>query len=596
MKERKMKLIERLLYSSSPLSIEKLVNEFSVSERTIKYDISAIRKEIKEFDVELLNKKGTGYYFSPDAKPKLIKYFELSDSEDTLIKDQRNLLIYTLFLENPASLSSVASKLYFDTSTIKRYVDEILINQKDISLKLTNNHFEILGTEYAIRNFYTNLIIEQMSETVGSDLDIRLIEAYPNYEEEVNLKWFQRVKQMTRSQLKESNIWISKDSFEYLVVYLFVLHYRKNKVGKQSFKFNDSKISVNQEYFFANELLSNIFWGEFPEPEIKYLIKIMLENDIFSDSQLEEKIENKLSKVIKEMANKVNEALRIDEEDFSKDLRPHLKQIIRKNELGIEIEKNPLFYQIKQKYKKHYQLAQKIYTLFCKAFEIPYSDDEASLIAIYLYKNSINEDEKIYKAYLVCGSGRGFSKLLEQRLSNIFPNIVVLETLSSFYLLKRQNINDADLIISTIDLPDLSVPVVKVSSFLGRRDIQLINQILEYGTTTHSLSLSTDVIDVYETGYEDLEEINNISFNKDQATIFTNIFLEFYNMLVNLPEKYEINQDKLLGVSIHLIIALPRYFDSENIVEDQSLVDEVMVRVPKPHTFKHLNKMKCLKV
>jgi len=579
MTERQKEVVRKLLYSSSPLSLENLISTFSVSERTIKYDISAIRKEIEEIDTELLNKKGSGYYFSPDAKPKLIEYFGLYDTEETLIKDQRNLLIYTLFLESPTLLSSAANKLYFDTSTIKRYIDEIAIDQKDVSLQLKNNQFEIIGSEYEVRNFYTELIINQIMETTGSDLDVRLIEAFPNYEEEINLEWFQRVKQTTKSQLKENNIWISKDSFEYLVIYLFVLHYRNNIEENEKVKLNDSKISLKKEYRFANELLNNIFWGKFPGQETQFLIKVMLENDIFSDGQLKDTIEEELTTVINTMTNKISEfddSLTIDEENFKKDLRPHLKQIIRKHELGITFENNPLFYQIKQKYKDHYQVAQKIYNIFCEVFEIPYSDDEASLITIYLYKNTVYKDKKIYKAYLVCGSGRGFSKLLEQRLSNIFPNIFVLETLSSFYLLKKQNINEVDLIISTIDLPKLSVPAVKVSSFLGRKDIQLINQILEYGTTTHSISLSTDITEAYETNYKVLEKINkNKTLNKEQAIIFSNIFLDFYNMLVNLPEEYLMNQDKLLGISIHLVIALPRYFDSESVVEDQNLVDEV---------------------
>jgi transcriptional regulatory protein LevR len=238
------------------------------------------------------------------------------------------------------------------------------------------------------------------------------------------------------------------------------------------------------------------------------------------------------------------------------------------------LAQDPLFHQIKQKYNWHYKIAQKLYKIFCEEFDIPYSNEEASWVAIYLYKNTINEEEKTYKAYLICGTGRGFSKLLEQRLANIFPNIVVLETLSSFYLLKKQNLNEADIIISTIELPDLPVPVVKVSSFLGRRDIQLINQILEYGTTVESLSFSTGDFEIgYKIGDGEKEDT---SLNQEHANIFANIFLELYNVLVNLPEEYEINQDKLLGMTIHMIIALPRYFASEEIEQDEELVKEVI--------------------
>src|SRR5690625_3638968 len=125
MTERQLEIIKKILYSSSPFSIKNLMQTFFVSERTIKYDISDIRKKLKEIDVKLLNKKGFGYYFLPETKAKLIEHFALSDPEDTLIKDQTNLLMYTLFQENPASLTSISEKLFFDVSTIKRYIEEI---------------------------------------------------------------------------------------------------------------------------------------------------------------------------------------------------------------------------------------------------------------------------------------------------------------------------------------------------------------------------------------------------------------------------------------------------------------------------------------
>lgn len=92
MKERQIELIKNILYSSSPLSIEELIDNFSVSERAIKYDIADIRDELNRINVELINKKGLGYYFSPDAKPTLIDYFALSDYENTLKNDQTDML------------------------------------------------------------------------------------------------------------------------------------------------------------------------------------------------------------------------------------------------------------------------------------------------------------------------------------------------------------------------------------------------------------------------------------------------------------------------------------------------------------------------
>src|SRR5699024_916006 len=140
------------------------------------------------------------------------------------------------------------------------------------------------------------------------------------------------------------------------------------------------------------------------------------------------------------------------------------------------------------------------------------------------------------------------------------PNIIILERLSSLHLLKKQDISKADLIISTIDLPDKGVPVVKISSFLGRRDIQLINQVLDYGTASTDLSIiRDDSSDLSNNSFEQLLDQGKLtSLNKEHAVTFSNIILDLYSTMVNLPDIYDINQEKLLGISIHLIIALPR--------------------------------------
>src|SRR5699024_3976574 len=131
---------------------------------------------------------------------------------------------------------------------------------------------------------------------------------------------------------------------------------------------NDSLFVTIDEHHFANELLANLFWGKYGDLEVRFLVKIMLENDIFSDGNLNNNIESKLTSVISKMIaylDENEETLKIDGDNLAEDLRPHLKQIVRKHRLGIDFERNPLFYQIKQKYNEHYKIAQKIYKLFC---------------------------------------------------------------------------------------------------------------------------------------------------------------------------------------------------------------------------------------
>lgn len=591
LKERHIQLLKFLLYSSTPKPIDSLMDKWSVSERTIKYDLSTIRKELKTIDIKLLNKKGKGYYFSPEDKPKLVKYYSLPVLDTTKETVQNDIILYTLFVSNPATLTDLSNELFYDESSIRRFIEEIEISNNLIHLSILDNLIvQLDGPEIEIRKLYVEIIQEKLKAITGIELSARLKRVFPIYADRFETKWIKKSEETVQKVIQDKRIWISEKSFEYLLLFIYISYLRRNINFECHDTTNSSHVMIEKfkgEYNFARDLLKQLYWGKVQEGEILYLVQIMIENNIFSDGLLDENTEEKLSQTIGQMMEllaKQYPSFEFHRDDLVRDLRPHLRQIIRKTKIGGTFQPNPLFYQVKQKYNKHYQIAQTIYYKFSTIFNIEYSDNEASLIAIYLYKNTIYEEDKQYSAYLVCGTGRGFSKLLETRIGNIFPNITILERLSSFHLLNKHKVSNADLIISTIELPEQLIPVVKISSFLGRKDIQLINQVLDYGTSSPSLLIDrTDQNHpISLIGKEHDLKDHEISINQENASVFSNILLDLYTFMVDLPEEYNINQEKLLGISIHLTIALPRYFDTENNLEDDEIIDEVLA-IEKKH-------------
>lgn len=673
MQERQLAILTSLLYSSTPRSTEALMAEWSVSERTIKYDLSQLRAALKVHGIKLLNKKGIGYYFSPADKPKLIDAYSLADLENTQEQIQSNVLLYTLFVKSPALLTDVAERLFFDVSTIKRYVGDIELEQTAIDAGIVlqlidGTKFSVLGPELPLRKFYVSLFQHELKTVQSIELKFRLQQAFPLYEEVFDTDWFTKAEEQLKVTISKHSLWISEWSFEYLTLYLYVMYLRQarlkrplsseqswsrlgdlsglgkisgsqvnassggrnvsgglsdasagvNKEGHSTDSLSEAKLdnldesasqdettdsaelsqswslagdvmteSFKGERAFAEDVLKQLYWGKVAVGEVAHLVQVMLEQNIFSEQALDASGEARLKQVISSMlaALAVNYPEHsFDQASLTSDLTPHLKQIIRKKQLGGHLTPNPLFHQVKQKYRQHYQMAQLIYRLFSKAYGIDYSDNEASLLAIYLYKNSQDLEQKTYTAYLVCGTGRGFSKLLETRLHNIFPNVEVMESLSSYHLLKQSNLAKVDLIISTISLPESDIPVVKISSFLGRKDIQSINQVLEYGTTASDLPFASEEIPVLNPSptYQTTLTGQESPLLKENALTFSNILLDLYSTMVSLPDGYQINQEKLLGISIHLIIALPRYFEAESIEHNQEIVDEV-IAIEKKH-------------
>lgn len=592
MKERQVQLIQFLLYSSTPKSIQSLVDECSVSERTIKYDIANIRKELKVLDVRLHNKKGKGYYFSPKDKPKIIEHYSFVTPDPANEQVQDDIILSTLYFSNPIDFKNLAENLYYDESSVRRFLSEILTLESSVEINIINNKMlELKSSDIALRKLYVETLRNKLEVTTGSKLSFRLQKKVTAYEGQLELEWLDKIEQAVQNAVHNREIWISEESLEYLLLFIYVSHIKKNKYIKKTDENNHYDLDdddLKGEYEFAEDILRELYWGQVEKNEIIYLVQIMVENNIFSKTHLDKETEEKLTQVLNQMMKSLDERahfLSFDLKQLAYDLRPHLRQIIRKNRMNGVFAPNPLFYQIKQKYNAHYKIAQLIYSEFADAFSIDYSDNEASLIAIYLYKNTIQIEDKKYRAYLVCGTGRGFSKLIETRLSSIFPEIIILDTLSSFHLLKKQKIIKAELIITTVPLPEQSVPVVKISSFLGRKDIQLINQVLDYGVTSNSLLLNTADQKNHDVLMAKEHELNKESpISQQSATIFSNILLELYSFMVELPKEYKVNQEQLLGITIHLTMALPRYFDSEDGAgyEKEEIVEEVL-RIEKDH-------------
>lgn len=348
---RQLEILKSLLYSSTPRSIESMMSEWSVSERTIKYDLSQIRSEIKQLQVKLLNKKGIGYYFSPDDKPHLIDHYSFSDIENKTEQTLNNIVLYCLFVENPANLSEIAEHLYFDVSSIKRYVEEFIMSTAtdEVQLEIVDGaKLLVIGSEWTVRKLYSSLIQQELKGSHRNELKLRLQSALPLYEKKLANLWINKMEENLKKTISKHNIWISESAFEYLGIYLFVMYIQNEQSKLKQCKndvymqieddrlINDDLLKFNGEKIFAEELLKQINWGKTNQKEIEALVRVMLEHNVFSEQALDKNEEAHLNKVIEKMLAALTKGTKnqlYDLDMLASDLRPHLKHIIRKKNI-----------------------------------------------------------------------------------------------------------------------------------------------------------------------------------------------------------------------------------------------------------------------
>ena len=100
------------------------------------------------------------------------------------------------------------------------------------------------------------------------------------------------------------------------------------------------------------------------------------------------------------------------------------------------------------------------------------SDDEVGFVTIY-FQTAIERKKSIKRILFVCPHGIGTSSLVAAQLKRILPTNSIIET-TSVLKVADKDLKDVDLIVSTIPLPKLSVPVVKVSPLLTANDMKKI--------------------------------------------------------------------------------------------------------------------------
>ncbi|MCT4784148.1 MULTISPECIES: BglG family transcription antiterminator [Exiguobacterium] len=82
-----------------------------------------------------------------------------------------------------------------------------------------------------------------------------------------------------------------------------------------------------------------------------------------------------------------------------------------------------------------------------------------------------------YRALVICSAGLGSSKMLVNRVKQEFPEMQDVVN-SSLFGLEQHQLDDYDVILSTVPLPPLSVPTLMVNPLLTTEEVQRVRHLL----------------------------------------------------------------------------------------------------------------------
>lgn len=462
MKDRQKDML-LLVLREGDSSLDSLMRRYSISRRTLYYDIEDINEEIKDYGVlQVVNK--TIIFFGDYIN--LLTSIHDQIHNDMYDKEYRcRYVLLSVLSGGYDNLSSIYKKHGLSSSTFSsdmRWVEmfmsthEIFFDSKD-----RNN---VIGNEYSIRNLYLDLIQKMgVFQSVSSEI----------------LDFNARHK-----------LHLTTESLKYLTQFMSFLSLRIDK--KHYVQFFDSPVSFNGETM--EEDVANLLNTK-KICEINYFIAFVSSLTTGNLEIKNEAVESYMDALIDEFekrsANKIADPL-----DFKRYMRPHMvalynRRLFRFPEAidvtsrDLDIEFDPI-----------YNIVRLVVEILARKFpSFGYlSEGEICFIASYFgaYLACQNGAGNTYKKLLlVCPNGLVVSKTLQFEITGRIPGVTVVNAVSISRISEYKGKVDA--VVSTVPINDehLDIPVILVHPSITEREIQEILSVLfGFGKSTLQIDIN----------------------------------------------------------------------------------------------------------
>ena len=599
--ERQKFIIKELLSEEDFVPTKFLASKFGVSLRTIRYDLENIECFLKKNNSELLKSPKKGIMLLSKEKISGLIDDEVMSSNHVILSSEtrEKLLIIKILLSNDYITSEkLASELQVSKSTILTIIKDINKDLKSFNILIKgrpNYGYMFTGSERDIRNY----IVKRINPFIIENDFMNIIREHISVEGEGNIE---NVINELQTLL---NVKFSKDDIQVisLRIMFFILRNLQEKTVDRDLEkikqYKSTNVYKQTELFYKT--IVDKFEIKYHEEELVYLTRILVECNVFNTVLNDEEFasfedEEKLMDVVAEMVELCYQHIHLNEgevEILVSDLMSHLKGTLKRSRLNINVE-NIILEQIKATYGDIFCIAEEIGKIFEENYNVKLSEDELGFITMYICKGMENSRSSIMRNILVvCNTGRGAAKLLATRIKNNIPEINIVRVVSMLDLEEDTELNDIDLIISTIELSNVTKRVIVVSPIITSYELSSIREYLYLNDNSlinskKKMSLEKDIVSILRSHMpknetlDVMEDIINIfkgyssksveyteKFNVSFWEYTAMIFVEIGEMLTNIF-KEDISQNefkKILGIFVHITMAIPRWQNNDFVVE-----------------------------
>ena len=318
---------------------------------------------------------------------------------------------------------------------------------------------------------FVMILVEKIKEFIGEDLLLS-----DELQDFLNQR-VQDVEQDLGKKINRHEIKFMLQVLPYLL--LSCRNMALNEEEQEDLKREFTLIRKRIEYQAAKNLNSNLgatFGLQLNDIEISLLAVLLLsyrkDRDIHATSQDFVQLKEAIDEFIWRF--EVSSHFEIEnKEDLLRNLLTHCKALLFRKTYGI-LSKNPLTRQIKEKYADLFAVTKSCSVILEEAWLISLTDDEVAYLALHMggfLKHNRAEKQDAKRIYLVCDEGVAVQKLLLKQCLYHLPNENLGAVFTTEQFKSVEDILDVDLLITTNDGLETTLPTIQVQPILDYEDV-----------------------------------------------------------------------------------------------------------------------------
>ncbi len=505
---RQRDLLQLLLRANLPLGAAELASEMQLTPRQVTYDLKGVRHWLNQHDVALKITPGIGVELECSLERQHALAAELNAAPNLqliLTVGQRQQLIALILLvsKEPMILYQLQQLMEISRTTVLKDLDalEEWLDERQITLERRPNFgFWIACTEQERRQAITTLLwgetpfgpaLTTMNHKKGLvfplGTDAHLLDAVQQAAGIIQ-RWDVR---RAASQVAYAEAQLGGRFTDDAVLHLALVW------AIQTQRVQDGHITAVSPphlqwlqslsvWQVAAQIAKRLGWRmpkAWPVAEIAYVAMHLLatpRNERWpGDLDLDETFSALIERLVQHVVQAYNLPSFAQDKTLHDGLVNHIIPACFRQRFNLWLPALSPATTLSEKYVFEYELARQLAGYVNEHMQVTLPGDEINNLALLLRAAYIRErPHRLQRVIVVCPSGMATAQLLVARLKARFPRLGTVEVLS-LRELNRKHLDTAELIISTVPLPDTvsqKIKVIRVHPLLLPEDIETITQ------------------------------------------------------------------------------------------------------------------------